>query len=153
MGLVRKTLSVGTLGVVSFRSKKERLRRAERSWREAEEGLRQEHAARSAAEARISQAEKRMQEARSEAEHAVKKLEKARGRSRGRHRRYAERLTSMLAAAEPVVRTGIEEAATRGKDAGRKGRKHAAKAARRAERSLHTAKELATDKVEQLTNR
>src|SRR6476660_3502317 len=51
MGVMRKTLSVGTLGVVSFRSKKERLRRAERSQRDAEAFLEAEHAARVAAEA------------------------------------------------------------------------------------------------------
>ena len=54
MGLIRKTLSVGTCGVVSFRSKKERLRRAERSQHDAEASLIGEHAARVAAEGRVS---------------------------------------------------------------------------------------------------
>ena len=33
MGLIRKTLSVGTLGVIAFRSKKEKLERADGSRR------------------------------------------------------------------------------------------------------------------------
>ena len=52
MGLIRKTMSVGTLGIVSFRSKKERLQRAERSQQGAEEALEREHAARLSAEVR-----------------------------------------------------------------------------------------------------
>src|SRR5687768_11080708 len=39
MGLIRKTVSVGTLGLVSFRSKKEKLRRAEFSQHDAEAAL------------------------------------------------------------------------------------------------------------------
>jgi hypothetical protein len=50
MGMVRKTVSIGTLGLVSFRSKKEKLRRAERSQRDAEARLESEHAARVDAE-------------------------------------------------------------------------------------------------------
>ena len=53
MGLVRKTLSVGTLGVVSFRSKKEKLRRAERAREEAELALEAEHDARENAEIQL----------------------------------------------------------------------------------------------------
>ena len=46
MGLIRKTVSIGTLGIVPFRSKKEQLRRAEKAYREAEAELAGEQAAR-----------------------------------------------------------------------------------------------------------
>ena len=46
MGMIRKTLSVSTLGLISFRGKKERLERAERAQRNAEESLEREHVAR-----------------------------------------------------------------------------------------------------------
>ena len=72
MGVIRKTLSVGTLGLVSFRSKKERLRRAERSQHHAEASLLEEQAARIAAEARITAAEKRVKQASADAAHAAK---------------------------------------------------------------------------------
>src|SRR5438876_671156 len=77
MGVIRKTLSVGTLGLVSFRSKKERLRRAERSQRDAEAFLEAEHAARVAAEARIAAAEKRVKRASAEAAQASKRVEQS----------------------------------------------------------------------------
>jgi hypothetical protein len=67
MGMIRKTMSVGTLGLVSFRSKKEKLRRAERSSRKAETALEAEHAARVSAESRITAAEKRVKHARAAA--------------------------------------------------------------------------------------
>jgi hypothetical protein len=67
MGLVRKTLSVGTLGLVSFRSKKEKLRRADRARFEAEEALERETNAREAAEVRIAAAEKRVKQATADA--------------------------------------------------------------------------------------
>ena len=39
MGLIRKTLSISTLGIVDFRSKKEQIRRAEKAQRKAEKQL------------------------------------------------------------------------------------------------------------------
>ena len=66
MGMVRKTLSIGTLGVVPYRGKKEQLRRAERSQRVTEARLVAEHAARV------------------DAEHATKRLERSRRRDRRR---------------------------------------------------------------------
>ena len=72
MGVIRKTVSVGTLGMVSWRSKKERLRRAEKSQRRAEISLTEEHKARVNAEERISAAEKRVKKASAEATHAAK---------------------------------------------------------------------------------
>ena len=72
MGLVRKTLSVATLGAVSFRGKKERLRRADRALRDAEQDLARERSARETAERRIGAAEERVKHATTEASHAAR---------------------------------------------------------------------------------
>src|SRR5450756_285274 len=106
MGLIRKTLSVGTLGIVSFRGKKERLRRAERSRRDAETALDQEHAARVTAETRIAAAEKRVKQASLEAADALKRLEQS--RKRGRRIRTSERAADLLASAAPIVRAEMD---------------------------------------------
>ena len=74
MGLIRKTLSVGTLGIVPFRSKKEKLVRAERGRHQAEVVAGRERAARVEAETR--------------------------GR-KARQAQRAERLAARVAAAEP----------------------------------------------------
>jgi hypothetical protein len=115
MGMIRKTVSVGTFGMVSFRSKKERLRRAERSQRAAEMSLEDERKARVAAEDRIVRAEKRVKQASAEAEHAARQLERTR-RTRSRRRHQAEVMTAVLT--EATVRT---------RKAGRRARKAAAK--------------------------
>ena len=86
MGLIRKTLSVGTFGVVSFRSKKEKLRRAERSQHDAEASLEEEHAARVAAEDRVSGSEKRAKRASAQAAHTAKRLERSKHRNRRHHK-------------------------------------------------------------------
>jgi hypothetical protein len=85
--MIRKTASVGTLGVVAFRSKKERLRRAELSQWDAEASLEAEHAARVVAESRAGVAEKE-------------------SRRRRRRRRQAEALIAL----EPIVRRGVKQA-------------------------------------------
>lgn len=137
MGFIRKTLSVGTFGVVSFRSKKERLRRAERSQRDAEASLDDEHAARLAAEGRISGSEKRAKRASAQAAHAGRRLERSNRRSR-RHRK-SETIGDVLGAVEPIVRSGIDhvqgasaDAAERSRRAGRRARKAATRSMRRA---------------------
>ncbi len=127
MGVVRKTMSVGTLGVVKFRSKKEKLRRAERSRRDAEVALEREHSARAAAEERISAAEKRVLRALADAGQAAKQLDKSKKKqskhqTKRRHRR-AEKVSELLASAEPMVRTTFESARSASSDAGARGRK------------------------------
>ena len=119
MGLIRKTLSVGTLGTVSFRSKKERLRRAEAS-------LEREHAARSAAEARIGDAESRVKRASAEAASASRRLE----RSKRRRRRNAETVGDVISGLEPMIRTARADVTERGRRAGRRGRKAAKRSLR-----------------------
>jgi len=135
MGIIRKTASVGTLGIISFRSKKERLRRSEKARASAEEALDTEHRARLVAEARGTVADKKVRRATVAAEKAARKLESARQKS-GRSRK-AKKLAALMATAEPLVRSGFEsarsashEAADRGRTRGRKARKSAKKAAK-----------------------
>src|SRR5258708_16545266 len=108
MGLIRKTLSVSTLGVVSFRSKKERLRRAERSQRDAEASLHSEHAARVAAEGRITRAEKRVKQASAEAEPAAKRLEQSEHRRPRRH--SGQTMGEEVARLPPIGRARVASA-------------------------------------------
>jgi hypothetical protein len=112
MGLVRKTLSVCTLGTIAFRSKKERLNRVDRSRRDAERALAREHDARTVAETRVEAAEKRVKEADANAARAARKLESVK---RGKRRHDSVRESGGL-----VVE--------RGRRAGRRARKKAAKA-------------------------
>jgi hypothetical protein len=132
MGVVRKTLSIGTLGLVSFRSKKEKLRRAERARADAELALEDEHNARETAEIRIAAAEKRLKQATSEASRTAHQLEKVKRQRKGRR---SKALSGLLATAEPIVRSGVDtaksastDAAKRGRKAGRRARKATAKA-------------------------
>jgi hypothetical protein len=131
MGVIRKTMSISTLGIVSFRSKKELLRRAEKDRRAAEAALSQEHEARADADRRVTAAEKRVHEAELAALREARSAAKAKAKGkRGRRRRRAkhgstmEALGDLVAAARPVV----EDQA---KAAGR-GARRAAKASREA---------------------
>ena len=136
MGLIRKTLSVGTLGIVSFRSKKEKLRRAERSQEDAEAALDREHAARVSAEERSIAAEKRVKRAQAEVAHAKRK-------GRGRRTHKTDRLGDLIAGAEPIVRSGMETARSAGTDAAERGRRVGRRARKAAKRSAIDAKKAA----------
>jgi hypothetical protein len=158
MGLVRKTLSVGTLGLVSFRSKKEKLRRADRARYDAEIALEQEHAAREAAELRVAAAEKRVKHTAAEAARSTRQLEKekkAKKATRRARRRAA--MSELLAGSEPIVRGGAEAVRSAGSDAAKRGRKagrRARKAAKRAtdatrDRAATVTKDVVVPRVEQ----
>jgi hypothetical protein len=134
--MVRKTLSVGTLGVVSFRSKKEKLRRAERE-------LAREQHDREAAEGRVAIAEKRLKHATSQAARSDKKLEKANGK---RKKRRAARLGELMSTAEPLV----HQTAGTMRDAGREGAKRGRKAARAARKNAKHAREVVSPRAEKL---
>jgi hypothetical protein len=85
MGLIRKTASISTLGLVSFRSKKERLKRAEAAERIAHDELDAEKAARTAADERVAEAERRARKA------ELAALHEARVAARRGHRLRAAR--------------------------------------------------------------
>jgi hypothetical protein len=146
MGLIRKTVSVGTLGVVPFRSKKEKLRRAERARLEAEDALEREHSAREEAEVRIAAAEKRVKNAIAEASRTAHRLEKVK-----RHRRRrAAALTDALAGAEPIVRSGVRTARSAGSDAAKRGRKAGRRARKAAARATTATKETVAPRAEKV---
>ncbi len=120
MGAIRKTMSVGTLGVVNFRGKKELL---ERALIEAE--LR-----------RLNDAETK----------AAKQL--ARLRRRSRRVRKAERLSALLPSAPPAVAETLESARESIKDTAHQGRRRgrrARKAAKQAAHDLRVGAERALD--------
>ena len=148
MGLVRKTLSVGTLGLVSFRSKKEKLRRADRARFEAEEALERETSARESAEIRIAAAEKRVKEATANSartEHELKKVK--------RRKRRAAGIAEMLAGAEPVVRSGVESARSAGSDAAKRGRKAGRRAKKAARHATVATKDAVVPRAEKVASK
>jgi hypothetical protein len=140
MGMIRKTLSIGTLGLVNFRSKKEKLARSEANAGviAAERDL--ERAARLDAETRAATAQVQLKLAKREAAAASKQAAKLRKRGkrgkRAKHARpFAEvggAVASAVKSAEPAVRSGVEsakdlthEVAVAGKKIGKQARKQA----------------------------
>lgn len=91
MGFVRKTLSVGTLGLVPFRSKAERLERVELALAEAEAARTAESLARADAEAAAAAARNELRSERT---------------SRRRRRRTAEARTLLASTAAAVEEAG-----------------------------------------------
>jgi hypothetical protein len=137
MGLVRKTVSIGTLGIVPFRSKKEKLRRAEKAHRKAEEALADEHAARAEVDKRLAAAEKRARQAELQALQQAKKADVAKGKRRERRRQgrvhAMEAIEDFVAAATPAMED-------RAKELSRRGRRSAKRAAKRAEAAAAQAR-------------
>ena len=129
MGMIRKTLSVSTFGLVSFRSTKEQLQRAERACSDAERALEREHAARVSAESRVSAAERRLERATDAAQHAAERLGRAKAK---RSNRRAERVQSLL--------DNVEPASKRARAAAKKSARHAR---RNTKRTLLQAQDVA----------
>lgn len=136
MGVIRKTASIATLGVVNFRSKKERLARAERA-------AELEHHARQVAESGFARVEGELRRLTKAETKAARQLARLR---RNRKVRRADQLTRMLAAVQPQVHDGVEtarHAVSEMADAGRKRGRKARKAAKRASKDLRaSAKDL-----------
>jgi hypothetical protein len=122
MGMVRKTVSVGTLGVINFRSKNEKLVRAEKALEKAEKAL----------------------------DKAKTERQLARLRRRSRRVRKAERLSGLLSAATPAVEERIANATDTMRDLAHKGRqrgRRARKAARKAAHEMRVGAEHAVDEA------
>jgi hypothetical protein len=149
MGLIRKTCSIGTFGIVPYRSKKEKLRRAERARLAAEAALQREHQAREAAEVRIAAAEKRVKQSIAEAARTAHRLEKVK---RHRRRRTAA-LTEVLASAEPIVRSGVQTARSAGGDAAERGRKAGRRARKAAMKATAATKEAVAPRAEKVASK
>jgi hypothetical protein len=144
MGIIRKTLSISTLGVVPFRSKRELLRRAEKARRAAAAQLEREQAARSEADRRVAAAEKRVQGAELLALHEAKVAAKAKAKRsrRGRRgrRKALERFGDLIEGAQPVVEQHAKAAGRRARKAARSSRHTAERAQRKATRSQRHAR-------------
>lgn len=119
MGVVRKTLSVGTLGLVPFRSKQEQLDRAEQAMLKLEEARELTELARARAETRASVAEHELKMSR-------------------RQRRKAETRSLLQAAAGAVEEVGhatakhVDDLPATAKKMSKRARKRTAKAGKRA---------------------
>lgn len=141
MGIIRKTVSISTLGIVPFRSKRELLRRAERDQRAASAELNRLQVARATVDERLTAAERRLraaeEKARREAAAAgARKRTSRRARrqaSRSGRDRAAEVLVDLVAAAQPVAQD-------QAKAVGRRARKAAARAQAAAERAQQEAR-------------
>ena len=132
MGAIRKSVSVMTLGMVPFRSKKERLRQAEEAAELAELELRKEQEARSEADHRVAVADERARVA----ERRLLREAKA-----GRSRRRRDRGRSAPSAAASRVTDAVEDLVERTTKAARKDTKRSGKAAKKeAKRAAKSAK-------------
>jgi hypothetical protein len=148
MGIIRKTASIGTFGLVSFRSKKERLRRAEAAQQAAEDDLAAERLARETADERVAEAERRARKAELAALHEAKaaarsghrlkaaraeregsRHRRARRKARGRRDSFRDHVGNLVEAAQPLVEDGAATA-RRGGRAARRQAKQLAKTAR-----------------------
>lgn len=140
MGLIRKTLSISTLGIVDFRSKKELLRRAEKAQRAAQAQLAGVEAARAVTDQRLAAAEKRARDAERQALQQAKKASEAKGRRRDRRRAAASEALDTIGGLVSSAGPAVEE---RAKDLSRRGRKAAAKASKQAEAAAGKARKQA----------
>lgn len=164
MGIIRKTASISTLGLISFRSKKERIRRAEAAHQAASDELVVEQAARTAADRRVAEAERRAHQAELEALHEAKvarrkgrKLQEVKaGRSRRSRRKAArkarhaettvrESVSGLVSAAQPVLEAGAKQARRHGRAARRRAAAAAAQVAPRVEDAADKARSKAAD--------
>ncbi len=134
MGVIRKTMSIGTLGLVNFRSKKEKLARAHTAMATAVADRDAEHLAREVAESSFSKVEAELRRLTGAEAKAAKQLARLR---RSRKVKKAETLSGMLAAATPGMKDGMQSARATVSDMTTKGRKHGRKA-RKAARSAAT---------------
>jgi hypothetical protein len=142
VGVIRKTLSISTFGIVDFRSKKEQLRRAEKAHRAARAELVGEQAARAAADKRLAAAEKRAQQAELLALQQSTQADVAQRKRRRRARRKAA-AAQAIEVTRGLVTANAPAVEERAKDLGRRGRKAAAKAAKRAEAAAAQARKQA----------
>lgn len=146
MGVIRKTMSIGTLGIVNFRSKKERLARAEKAMAEAMHARDAEHLAREVAQSGFKTVSAELRRLSASEEKAARQL--ARLRKRSRRVRKAEQLSGLLSTATPMMHNGVDSArstmqdvAAKGRKRGRKARKAARVAATKASRDIRAGAE------------
>ena len=147
MGLIRKTVSITTLGIVDFRSKKEQIRRAEKAQRQAQAALAGVEAARRVTDLRLAEAEKRARRAEvlalQQAELASEG--KAKRRDRRRAAKAMDAMEDLVTNVGPAIEEQAKELSRRGRKVAKKARKQAdqaaAKARKQASRHRRRAKE------------
>jgi hypothetical protein len=169
LGIIRKTVSISTLGIVPFRSRKELLKRAEKDRRAAEAELSREHAARAEADRRVVAAQKRVQQAELTALHEAKSASKAKAKVKGRRARRKQKhatggarelLGDLVAAAQPVVQEQAKmagrkarKAAKASRHAAERAQREATRGGRRARARLHEMEQAMAPRVEAATER
>jgi hypothetical protein len=150
MGIIRKTASISTLGLVSFRSKKELLKRAEKDRNEAQAELAQAKLARDVLDERVSATEKRAHRAELQALQQAKKAEGAKRKQRRRAKKSGMNLDAVEVQAKALSRRGRKAAAKAAKQAevtAAKAQRSARKQGRRAKKKLDEVTEAATGLV------
>jgi hypothetical protein len=156
VGLIRKTLSISTLGIVDFRSKKEQIRRAEKAQRAAQAELAGVEAARAVTDARLAAAEKRAKNAevvaRQQAKLAGEGKTKRRDRRRGSAAQALEAIEDLVSSAGPAVEEQAKKLSRRGKKAAKKARKQAEAAAATAQKQARKQSRRAKAKVSEVAS-
>ena len=154
MGLIRKTLSISTFGIVDFRSKKEQIRRAEKAQRAAQAELAGVEAARRVTDQRLAEAETRARKAELLALRQAKLADE--GKTSRRDRRHARRsdaleaIEGLVASAGPAVEEQAKKLSRRGRKAAKKARKQAEAAADKASKQARKQGRRAKAKVEEV---
>ena len=137
MGLIRKTLSVTTLGLVGWKSKKELLRETEADLAATRAELEETSALRAALEDRLGTTERKLSAAEVEAVGAAKKARRAE-----RRRQQRERLEAKLGSVTHEAEARAQETRAKLEKTTRKARKQAEKTAKEArKRAEHLADE------------
>ena len=137
MGLIRKTLSVTTLGLVGWKSKKELLRETEADLAATRAELEETSALRAALEDRLGTTERKLSAAELEAVGAAKKARRAE-----RRRQQRERLEAKLGSVTHEAEARAQETRAKLEKTTRKARKQAEKTAKEArKRAEHLADE------------
>lgn len=137
MGLIRKTLSVTTLGLVGWKSKKELLRETEADLAATRAELEETSALRAALQDRLGTTERKLGAAELDALGAAKKARRAE-----RRRQQRERVEARLAAVTHEAEARAGEARGKLEQSTRKARKQAEKTAKEArKRAEHLADE------------
>lgn len=168
MGLIRKTLSISTLGIVSWRSKKELLREAEQDLAQTKADLERTSKIEALLRDKLDDAERRATSAELTALRDARRARRRGARSAradfptsrrlasaarssvtpliGQTRAAAERF---LTDAEPIVDSAVDEARSRG----RRARKRIAKETKRAEKKARARAEKVKDRTVDLRDK
>ena len=148
MGLIRKTLSVSTLGLVNWNSKKERLRAANEELELTRADLEQATEKHSLIRSRLADAERRAEKAELGMLHTARRKNRA-----ARRRARMEAVETAVGDAKRRGSSAIDAAEQRAAELRTQGRRAAKKARKRAAKSAEQAVDTVRDKAEDLIER